>query len=47
MYLEDLTTGASNDIERATQTARNMVTIYGMSERFDMMALESVQVIDI
>lgn len=37
-----VSTGASNDIERATQTARSMVTIYGMSERFDMMALESV-----
>ncbi|MGL4990311.1 MAG: ATP-dependent zinc metalloprotease FtsH [Sarcina sp.] len=36
-----ITTGASNDIERATQTARNMVTVYGMSDRFDMMALES------
>ena len=36
-------TGASNDIERATAIARSMVTIYGMSERFDMMALESVQ----
>ena len=38
-----VSTGASNDIERATQTARSMVTVYGMSERFDMMALESVQ----
>ncbi|MBQ5695909.1 MAG: ATP-dependent zinc metalloprotease FtsH [Clostridium sp.] len=38
-----VSTGASNDIERATQTARNMVTIYGMTENFDMMALESVQ----
>ncbi|MDP4145833.1 MAG: ATP-dependent zinc metalloprotease FtsH [Bacillota bacterium] len=37
-----ISTGASNDIERATQTARNMVTIYGMTDRFDMMALESV-----
>ncbi|MCY6960153.1 ATP-dependent zinc metalloprotease FtsH [Clostridium brassicae] len=37
-----ISTGASNDIEKATQTARNMVTIYGMTERFDMMALESV-----
>ncbi|WP_442878539.1 ATP-dependent zinc metalloprotease FtsH [Clostridium sp.] len=37
-----VSTGASNDIERATQTARSMVTVYGMSERFDMMALESV-----
>lgn len=38
-----VSTGASNDIERATQTARSMVTIYGMTENFDMMALESVQ----
>lgn len=37
-----ISTGASNDIERATETARNMVTIYGMSERFDMMGLESI-----
>ncbi|MPQ42601.1 ATP-dependent zinc metalloprotease FtsH [Clostridium tarantellae] len=36
-----ITTGASNDIERATQTARNMVTVYGMTNEFDMMALES------
>lgn len=38
-----VSTGASNDIERATQTARSMVTIYGMTDNFDMMALESVQ----
>ncbi|MBU5455988.1 ATP-dependent zinc metalloprotease FtsH [Caproiciproducens sp. MSJ-32] len=38
-----ITTGASNDIERATKTARSMVTIYGMTEKFDMMALESIQ----
>lgn len=37
-----VSTGASNDIERATQAARAMVTIYGMTEKFDMMALESV-----
>lgn len=37
------TTGASNDIERATQMARAMVTQYGMSEKFNMMGLESVQ----
>lgn len=37
-----ISTGASNDIEKATQTARNMVTIYGMTERFDMMGLESI-----
>ncbi len=38
-----VSTGASNDIERATQTARGMVTMYGMTEEFDMMALESIQ----
>ena len=37
-----ISTGASNDIERATESARNMITIYGMSDRFDMMGLESV-----
>jgi len=37
------TTGAANDIERATQMARNMVTMYGMSERFGMAGLESMQ----
>jgi len=36
-----ISTGASNDIEKATETARSMVTIYGMTERFDMMGLES------
>lgn len=35
------TTGASNDIERATGLARKMVSMYGMSEKFGMMALES------
>ncbi len=38
-----VTSGASNDIERATQLARAMISMYGMSEQFDMMALESVQ----
>lgn len=37
------TSGASNDIEQATKLARSMVTRYGMSEEFDMMALETVQ----
>ena len=38
-----VSTGASNDIEKATQTARSMVSVYGMTDRFDMMALESIQ----
>ena len=38
-----ITTGAQNDIERATQVARQMITMYGMSEEFGMMALETVQ----
>ncbi len=38
-----VTTGASNDIEQATKLARAMVTRYGMSEDFDMVALETVQ----
>lgn len=37
------TTGASNDIERATAIARNMVTIYGMDDEFDFMQLEQIQ----
>ena len=38
-----ITTGASNDIERATEIARQMITIYGMSDKFDMVALENIQ----
>ena len=38
-----VTTGASNDIEQATKLARAMITRYGMSEEFDMVALETVQ----
>ncbi len=37
------TTGAANDIERATELARNMITIYGMSDKFGMFGLESIQ----
>ena len=37
------TTGASNDIQRATALARNMITQYGMSEKFGLKALASVQ----
>ena len=43
VIFHSVTTGASNDIERATQIARAMVTQYGMSERFGLMGLESVQ----
>ena len=38
-----ITTGASNDIEQATRLARAMIARYGMSEEFDMVALETVQ----
>ncbi|MCR4904116.1 MAG: ATP-dependent zinc metalloprotease FtsH [Butyrivibrio sp.] len=38
-----VTTGAENDIEKATATARAMVTMYGMSEKFGLMQLESVE----
>ncbi|MCL2404827.1 MAG: ATP-dependent zinc metalloprotease FtsH [Defluviitaleaceae bacterium] len=37
------TTGASNDIEQATRMARSMVSMYGMSDKFGMMGLESIQ----
>ena len=35
--------GASDDIQKATKIARAMVTVYGMSDKFDMVALESIQ----
>ena len=38
----EITTGASNDIEQATKLARSMITRYGMSEEFDMVAMETV-----
>ncbi len=43
LVFDTVTTGASNDIERATKIARAMVTQYGMSEHFGLMGLESVQ----
>jgi cell division protease FtsH len=39
----EMSTGASNDIERATKLARSMVAQYGMSDKFGMMGLESIQ----
>ena len=39
---QSITTGASNDIEQATKLARAMLTRYGMSKDFDMVALETV-----
>jgi cell division protease FtsH len=42
LVFESITTGASNDIEQATRMARAMVTRFGMSETFGMMALETV-----
>ncbi len=43
LVFESITTGASNDIEKATQLARAMVTQYGMSDRFGLMGLESIE----
>ena len=40
---DNITTGASNDIEQATKLARAMITRYGMTDQFDMVALETVQ----
>lgn len=40
---DSVTTGASNDIERATSIARSMVTMYGMSDKFGLMGLESIE----
>ena len=42
LIFRSVTSGASNDIEQATRIARAMVTRYGMSETFDMVALETV-----
>ena len=43
IVFSQITTGASNDIEQATKLARAMVTRYGMSEQFGMVALETLQ----
>jgi cell division protease FtsH len=43
LVFNEVTTGASNDIERATSLARQMVTMYGMSDKFGMIGLESIQ----
>ena len=43
IVFDSVTTGASNDIEQATALARAMITQYGMSERFGLMGLESVE----
>ena len=43
VVFHSVTTGAANDIERATKLARSMVTQYGMSEEFGLMSLESVE----
>ncbi|OIK09343.1 cell division protein FtsH [Bacillus sp. MUM 116] len=42
IIFKTITSGASNDIEQATKIARSMVTRFGMSDEFDMMALETV-----
>ena len=42
VVFNEITTGASNDIEQATKLARAMITRYGMSDEFDMVALETV-----
>ena len=42
LVFHSVTTGASNDIEQATKLARAMITRFGMSEEFDMVAMETV-----
>ena len=43
VVFDTVTTGASNDIEKATNVARAMITQYGMSEKFGLIGLESIQ----
>ena len=43
LKFDSVTTGASNDIEQATKVARAMITQYGMSKKFGLMSLESVE----
>ena len=43
LVYNQMSTGAANDIEQATNLARSMITRYGMSDRFGMTALETVQ----
>ena len=43
LAFNSVTTGASNDIEQATAYVRNMITMYGMSDEFGLMALETVE----
>ena len=43
LVFDTVTTGASNDIEQATKIARAMITQYGMSEKFGLIGLESIQ----
>ena len=42
VVFREITTGASNDIEQATKLARAMITRYGMSDEFDMVAMETI-----
>ncbi len=43
LVFDSVTTGAANDIEQATAYVRNMITMYGMSDEFGLMALETVE----
>ena len=43
VVFDTVTTGAANDIEKATSIARNMITRYGMSKRFGLVGLATVE----